>query len=349
VLESGLKKGLEGLKGVEEDTDLIDENVLQKQNDTSEDEENTKTSQAVQRGEEKKDPFRVVGGKLAFENEIPWQVSLLKSDNSWAGCGAVLVACDPLIVLTGAHCVVGSQAQDLRLGFGSNSVTASSEPPMDTHEVRLPVEEIIVHPEFNIVNLHIRKKRRQHRLFLPFNLTAVENDIAILKVNTTGSKVCKERIIWPACLPSTSADYSTSTATLLTGWGRVEEGGPWSPKLRKIRIPIVSDTECDRNVFHYNFPSVQNIFTLSDRQLCAGDIKSGRGPCQGDSGGPLVARKETSDGKKDPWALVGLVSWRTSPTGPGGGCDGPTYTVFTEVSKYLDWVAEQFGMVYLAD
>ena len=84
------------------------------------------------------------------------------------------------------------------------------------------------------------------------------------------------------------------------------------------------------------------------------------------------------EGKKDPWALVGLVSWRTSPSesfpdligiwgpinsrgcwmlrkhclhfyctaeiddlddlcieyisgGPGGGCDGPTYTVFTEV------------------
>ena len=48
MLESGLKKGLEGLKGVEEDTDSINENVLQKQNDTSEDEENTKTSQAVQ-------------------------------------------------------------------------------------------------------------------------------------------------------------------------------------------------------------------------------------------------------------------------------------------------------------
>ena len=30
---------------------------------------------------------------------------------------------------------------------------------------------------------------------------------------------------------STSADYSTSSATLLTGWGRVEEGGPWSPKV----------------------------------------------------------------------------------------------------------------------
>ena len=31
--------------------------------------------------------------------------------------------------------------------------------------------------------MHIRKKRkRQHRFFIPFNLTAVENDIAILKV-----------------------------------------------------------------------------------------------------------------------------------------------------------------------
>ena len=27
------------------------------------------------------------------------------------------------------------QAQDLRLGFGSNSVAASSQPPKDTHEV----------------------------------------------------------------------------------------------------------------------------------------------------------------------------------------------------------------------
>ena len=74
----------------------------------------------------------------------------------------------------------------------------------------------------------------------------------------------------------------------------------YSSQLRKIRIPIVSDAECDRcsglhlkvttyiwtcvlfccifqwipsnhtctrNVFHYNFPAVQNIFTLSDSQV----------------------------------------------------------------------------------
>ena len=27
----------------------------------------------------------------------------------------------------------------------------------------------------------------------------------------------------------------------------------------------------------------------------------------------MIIREETVEGKKDPWALVGLVSWRTSP------------------------------------
>lgn len=74
-------------------------------------------------GKEADDTFRVVGGKLAYQNEIPWQVllvspqndntliqiikkvSLLRSDGSWAGCGAALLSCSPVIVITGAHCV----------------------------------------------------------------------------------------------------------------------------------------------------------------------------------------------------------------------------------------------------
>ena len=35
---------------------------------------------------------------------------------------------------------------------------------------------------------------------------------------------------------------------MLTGWGKISEGGPWSRYLRKVRIPIVSDQECDENV-----------------------------------------------------------------------------------------------------
>ena len=34
----------------------------------------------------------------------------------------------------------------------------------------------------------------------------------------------------------------------MSGWGKVTEGGQWSPILRKVRIPIVSDDECVSNV-----------------------------------------------------------------------------------------------------
>ena len=113
------------------------------------------------------------------------------------------------------------------------------------------------------VNIHARE--RQPRLF--FNgvtLTVVENDLAILKVKNPESLKCRERIIWPACLPEQvrkeaefffkyswqdrSYDGDHQPKALLTGWGKIKEGGPWSRYLRKVRIDIVSDQECDNNV-----------------------------------------------------------------------------------------------------
>jgi len=60
-----------------------------------------------------------------------------------------------------------------------------------------------------------------------------------------------------------------------------------------------------------------------------------------------VARPYSGEGEeRKPWHLVGLSSWVVSPDEPGGGCGENTYTVFTEVSKYLSWIAEQFDMVF---
>ena len=49
---------------------------------------------------------RILGGVVSEENEFPWQCALLKKDNSFFGCGAVLLSCDPLIIATAAHCFV---------------------------------------------------------------------------------------------------------------------------------------------------------------------------------------------------------------------------------------------------
>ena len=45
------------------------------------------------------------------------------------------------------------------------------------------------------------------------------------------------------------------------------------------------------------------------------------------------------------WSALGLVSWRNAAGAPGGGCLGATYTVFTEIAQYLDWIAIQSGLL----
>ena len=47
----------------------------------------------------------VVGGDVARTNELPWHVSMLRSHDGWAGCSATLLSCDPVVVVTAAHCV----------------------------------------------------------------------------------------------------------------------------------------------------------------------------------------------------------------------------------------------------
>ena len=76
----------------------------------------------------------------------------------------------------------------------------------------------------------------------------VENDLAILKVKDPDTLECRERIIWPACLPEKGRVYAEGPKGLLTGWGKISEGGPWSRYLRKVRIPIVPAQECGENV-----------------------------------------------------------------------------------------------------
>lgn len=48
---------------------------------------------------------------------------------------------------------------------------------------------------------------------------------------------------------------------MLSGWGRVEEGGDWSRTLKRARMPIVTDQECTRNV-RKNFSLVARHYAL---------------------------------------------------------------------------------------
>ena len=64
-----------------------------------------------------------------------------------------------------------------------------------------------------------------------------------------------------------------------------------------------------------------------------GLAEGGKDACQGDSGGPLVTK---ATGVDIGYSLIGVVSW-------GYGCAEPgLYGVYSQFSKFLGWVAEQF-------
>ena len=52
----------------------------------------------------------------------------------------------------------------------------------------------------------------------------------------------------------------------------------------------------------------------------------------------------TQDDGNHGWSQVGVVSWGLGAAAPGGGCGNDRYGVYTELGKYLDWIAESFNL-----
>ena len=70
--------------------------------------------------------------------------------------------------------------------------------------------------------------------------------------------------------------------------------------------------------------------------LLLGFAGGGKDTCFYDTGGPLVSKAKGVD---DGYSLIGVVSF-------GDGCGAPNkFGVSTEFSYYLDWVAQQFGLI----
>ena len=88
------------------------------------------------------------------------------------------------------------------------------------------------------------------------------------------------------------------------------------------------------------FLGLEMMFSMSPGQVCAGHLSRVRGACNGDSGGPLVG--QDSEGR---WSAVGVVSWRLGQAYQHGGCDGASYTVFTRISHYLPWIADNTNLL----
>lgn len=163
-------------------------------------------------------------------------------------------------------------------------------------EVTHAVEQVLVHREYVPETYH--------------------NDIALIKLV---KPIAFTKYIVPACLPE--RDFAERVLMqqeegLVSGFGRLSEGGPQATVLQKLTVPYVARATCMEST----------KFKITLRMFCAGYDQVAKDACQGDSGGPHVTRY------KDTWFVTGVVSW-------GEGCARKgKYGVYTQVSKYQKWI-----------
>ncbi|MGA7397654.1 MAG: serine protease [Solirubrobacterales bacterium] len=216
---------------------------------------------------------RIVGGSDTTFEAYPWQV-LITAAGFQQHCGGALI--HPMIVLTAAHCVTnGSQV------FNPLSVDGAftGRTQTATGGESLQLSDLWWDPAYNPATN--------------------DNDVGFISLASPSSRPtikiagADEGALWKA-----------GRNAVVTGYGAISEGGPGSPVLKHLTVPILDDSTCaGGNSYGVSFHAVA--------MLCAGFMAGGQDSCQGDSGGPLQVPVDGGG-----YRQVGIVSW-------GTGCARP--------------------------
>ncbi|XP_076839304.1 coagulation factor X [Brachyhypopomus gauderio] len=229
---------------------------------------------------------RIVNGEDCPPGECPWQ-ALLVNEDKIGFCGGTIL--NEYFILSAAHCMNQSRSITVILGEFDTLVR-------EGREVTHVVDKVLVHMSYVPETYH--------------------NDIALIKLV---KPIKFTKFILPACLPD--RDFAERVLMqqddgMVSGFGRLYEGGPQSSVLQKLTVPFVDRATCMEST----------KFKISNRMFCAGYDKETKDACQGDSGGPHVTKY------KNTWFATGVVSW-------GEGCARKgKYGVYTQVSKYIKWI-----------
>ncbi|XP_044764192.1 chymotrypsin-like [Coccinella septempunctata] len=158
--------------------------------------------------------------------------------------------------------------------------------------------------------VQVRLTPKNYTIHPEWDLAHLTNDIALIKLP---KPVKTGLFIKTVALPKgDNDDYSGDTA-LLSGWGMTKYNDTIPSTLQYATSTILSNKDC-RKIEPFGKVIEDTHLCLSSR----GRISS----CDGDSGGPLVVEG----------VQVGVVSFTIKQ------CKLTKPSVFTRVSKYLDWI-----------
>jgi secreted trypsin-like serine protease len=233
---------------------------------------------------------RVVGGSATQASSYPWQAALVFDPAKRSGndeqrqlCGGALVA--PRIVLTAAHCIVGTDPDFLGGNLDPNDAdivlneTTLSNGDGEHHALQAIYVQSAYNPSLNTNDV---------------GYLVMSSATGMTPINLAG--------------PTETALWTPGYPTQVSGYGYTAEGGPRSNTLRVATVPIIADSTCGS-------PGVYGGLFYPSSMVCAGSLSGGVDSCSGDSGGPLE-----SPAQGGIYRLVGLVSWGigcAEPNNPG--------------------------------
>lgn len=228
---------------------------------------------------------RIVGGSTTTADSHPWQAALVVDDLKFTGndfqrffCGGSLIT--PRIVLTAAHCIVGTDPDpadstnldpdDVDVIVGRTTLSAAGGTEHET------ISGVYFSSGYNPAN------KRGDFGYIVLGTASTQARIDIVDRNDLAS-------------------WTPGAPTRVSGYGNTSQGGTLSDTLKVATVPIIPDPTCGG-------PVAYGASFFSDVMICAGVLSGGTDSCQGDSGGPL----QTAAGPPAT-RLVGIVSF-------GAGC-----------------------------
>uniref|UniRef100_A0A3B4B028 Coagulation factor IX n=1 Tax=Periophthalmus magnuspinnatus TaxID=409849 RepID=A0A3B4B028_9GOBI len=190
---------------------------------------------------------RIIGGQIASEGEIPWQVALIDRSSGRLFCGGSILS--RRWVITAAHCLV--EAQDSFIIRLDLSIKEGTE---QNHEVL----ERYIHPRYNASE------------------SLYNHDIALLYLKTRISFSSNVRPICVGPRTFTEALVQRASPATVSGWGRLRFMGSMSRVLQMVDVPFTDRTKCKES----------SSARITPVMFCAGYFDEAKDACQGDSGGP---------------------------------------------------------------
>lgn len=252
----------------------------------------------------------ITKGQRTEPGQFPWHAAIYIKEGKRANyiCGGTLIS--EQHVVTAAHCTVSHNFQNPRDPSEFEVILGKYNLTLDEDDQQ----------SFAVIKLNVHEE---------YNTTFLFNDIAILQLNKPSEYT---KFVRPICLweEDTSLEFATNKVGIAVGWGRDHQGHSTTEVLMQADMPIISTKECI-NSYHEIYSQYTN-----ENNFCAG-YGNGTSVCNGDSGGGLFFPKNDTNGTNTVWQLKGIVS---NTVGIQNICDPTRYVIFTDASKFLEWITK---------